>query len=173
MDVTRVDRFVRYWQRIHARTRRVVECIPEADLEWSPVDGKWSPGDLTRHLAVIERYMFIETVCGRPSSYTGEPRALATGKQAVLALYDRLHEESVALIEALDDSRLQERCTTPAGASIPVGAWLRAMIEHEIHHRAQIYTLLGQRGVPTPPLFGLSAETVASRAGATPDDADS
>lgn len=164
MDVLEIDRFVRYWQRIHARTRRVIERIPESDLEWSPVAGKWSSGDLVRHLAVIERYMFIETARGHASTYRGESRSMAEGLDAVLALHDRLHEESVGLVSAMPDARLGERCTTPAGATVPVGAWLRAMIEHEIHHRAQIYSLLGQLGVETPPLFGLTAETVASRA---------
>jgi uncharacterized damage-inducible protein DinB len=34
------------------------------------------------------------------------------------------------------------------------------MIEHEIHHRAQIYVYLGVLGVTTPPLFGLTSEQV-------------
>lgn len=167
MDVISTERFVRYWQGIHARSRRVIDCIPAHAIEWSPVAGKWTLGDLVRHLAVIERYMFVETACGRPSRYDGEGRALAAGKDAVISLYDRLHAESLAIVAAFPDARLGGRCMTPAGAEIAVGAWLRAMIEHEVHHRAQIYTLLGQLGTPTPPLFGLTAEAVAARASRT------
>jgi uncharacterized damage-inducible protein DinB len=34
------------------------------------------------------------------------------------------------------------------------------MIEHEIHHRGQIYLMLGILGVPTPPIYGLTEEQV-------------
>jgi uncharacterized damage-inducible protein DinB len=38
------------------------------------------------------------------------------------------------------------------------------MIEHEAHHRGQLYLMLGLRGVPAPPLYGLTSEEVAARA---------
>lgn len=38
--------------------------------------------------------------------------------------------------------------------------WLRLMPEHEIHHRGQIYALLGLLDVPAPPLYGLTSEEV-------------
>jgi uncharacterized damage-inducible protein DinB len=38
------------------------------------------------------------------------------------------------------------------------------MVEHESHHRGQIYLMLGMLGVKTTPLFGLTAEEVQARA---------
>jgi uncharacterized damage-inducible protein DinB len=46
---------------------------------------------------------------------------------------------------------------------MPAWKWLRAMVEHEIHHRGQIYLMLGMIGVPTPPLHGLTSEAVRER----------
>jgi uncharacterized damage-inducible protein DinB len=37
------------------------------------------------------------------------------------------------------------------------------MVEHEVHHRGQIYLMLGMLGVATTPLFGLTSEEVRSR----------
>jgi uncharacterized damage-inducible protein DinB len=37
------------------------------------------------------------------------------------------------------------------------------MVEHEVHHRGQIYVMLGMLGVSTPPLFGLTSEEVRAR----------
>ena len=37
------------------------------------------------------------------------------------------------------------------------------MVEHEVHHRAQIYLMLGVLGVDTPPLYGLTEEEVKER----------
>jgi uncharacterized damage-inducible protein DinB len=39
-----------------------------------------------------------------------------------------------------------------------------AALEHEIHHRGQVYIYLSLLGVATPPLYGLTSEEVRSRA---------
>jgi uncharacterized damage-inducible protein DinB len=148
--------FLEYLDRVHARTRRVVACIPAESLEWVPGPGRWTAGDQVRHLAGIERWMYAETVWGRPSRYPGHGRALADGLAAVLAYYDALHAESRALFAALAPARWTGHATTPAGTPITTWKWLRAMLEHEAHHRGQLYFTLGMLGVPTPPIFGLS-----------------
>ena len=163
MEVTRIAPFLDYLDRVHERTRRIVVLIPPADLEWAPAPGKFSFGVLVRHLANFERWMYAETVHGRPTRYPGHGPELASGKEAVLDYYDRLHDESRALFAELTDARLAEKCATPAGTPITVGKWLRAMVEHEAHHRGQLYLMLGMRGVTTPPIYGLTSEDVRAR----------
>jgi uncharacterized damage-inducible protein DinB len=63
----------------------------------------------------------------------------------------------------LTDLEFAAHSITPAGAKISTWKWLRAMIEHEAHHRGQIYLMLGMRGVPTPPIYGLTSEQLAAR----------
>jgi uncharacterized damage-inducible protein DinB len=163
MEIVRVAPFLEYLDRVHERTRRVVNCVRAEDLEWQASPGRMTPGDLIRHLATIERYMYAETVHGRPSAFPGQGRELADGLDATKAFYDRLHAESRALFAELTDERLNEKCLTPAGTPITVGKWLRAMLEHEAHHRGQLYFILGMRGAPTPPIYGLTAEQVRER----------
>jgi uncharacterized damage-inducible protein DinB len=160
MEVIRVAPFLEYLDRVHERTRRIVDRVREEDLEWQAAAGRLTPGELIRHLAGIERFMYAETVHGRPSRYPGHGRDLADGLEATKAYYDRLHAESRDLFASLTDERLAEKCRTPADTPITVGKWLRAMIEHEAHHRGQLYFLLGMRGVATPPIYGLTAEQV-------------
>ena len=163
MEIRDLATFLDYLKGFHARTRRVILCVPPEDLEWSPAPGKFSFGDLARHLAGIERYMYGETVQGKPSRYAGHGRDLADGFDAVMAYYDRLHEESRAIFASLDDEALNRKCMTPAGTPITTWKWLRAMFEHEAHHRGQIYMMLGLRGVKSPPLYGLTEEEVVAR----------
>jgi uncharacterized damage-inducible protein DinB len=120
-------------------------------------------GDLVRHLATIERYMYAETVAGRPSRYPGCGRDLADGYEAVLGYLDRLDVEAEVIIAALTDADLKGKCQTPAGVAITTWKWLRAMCEHEAHHRGQIYLMLGMLEVATPPLYGLTSEEVRER----------
>jgi uncharacterized damage-inducible protein DinB len=107
--------------------------------------------------------MYAETVAGRPTRYAGCGRELADGYDAVLAYLDRLHAESKTIMGELTDADLQRKCQTPAGTAITTWKWLRAMCEHEAHHRGQIYLMLGLLEVPTPPLFGLTSEEVRAR----------
>jgi uncharacterized damage-inducible protein DinB len=74
-----------------------------------------------------------------------------------------LHRESVDIISAFSPDDLNRRCTTPDGASIPTWKWLRSMVEHEIHHRGQIYIYLSLLETPAPPIYGLTSEQVRER----------
>ena len=163
MEIRSVRQFLEYWTSVRGRTRRVVECIPPERLEWTHRAGAFTLGDLVRHLAAIERYMYAETVAGRPSRYPGCGRELADGFENILAYFDRLDAEAREIIGGLSDGDLQRKCQTPAGTPITTWKWLRAMVEHEVHHRGQIYRMLGLLQVPTPPLYGLTSEEVRAR----------
>jgi len=158
--VSRLPEFLDYLKSVHGRTRRIIECIPADQIEWAPAPGRFTLGEIVRHLAGIERWMYAETVHGRPTAYPGHGRDLADGFAATLAYYDRLHEESRALFSQLTEEDLERKSTTPANAPITTWKWLRAMIEHEAHHRGQLYQSLGLLGVKTPPIYGLTAENV-------------
>ena len=152
--------FLDYLSRIRRRTDAIVRCIPRQHIEWSLQPGRFTLGDVVRHLASIERFMYAENARGRPSRYPGHGRELADGYEAVLDYFARLHDESMEVFSGLSEAEFNGTCRTPAGAEIHVWKWLRAMIEHEVHHRGQLYVYLGMLGVATPPIFGLTSEQV-------------
>lgn len=163
MQINDLPTFLDYFDKIHQRTMRVARCIPHDKVEWTYHEGKFTLGDLVRHIATINRYMFAETVSGRPSRYAGCGQELADEYDQVIAFAERLHRESVQIISQLSPEALNGKCATPEGTSITTWKWLRAMIEHEIHHRGQMYLYLGMLGVDTPPLYGLTSEQVRER----------
>ncbi len=71
MQIQDLNVFLEYREKVHQRTTRVARCIPPDKVEWSYQEGKFAMGDPLRHIATIERYMFAETVAGRPSRYEG------------------------------------------------------------------------------------------------------
>jgi uncharacterized damage-inducible protein DinB len=161
--ITSIDGFLSYVDSVRGRTKRVVAAIPSEHIEWTHRDGAFTLGDLVRHVGATERYMFAETARGNPSAYPGHGRDLADGYEAVVSYLDRTHEEALEIYRSLTPEALAGRCTTPAGTSISTWKWLRAMIEHEIHHRGQLYLMLGMLGVRTPPLYGLTEEQLRDR----------
>lgn len=172
MEITDIHSFLSYYAKVKSRTRKLFSCIPPDKIEWTYQPGKFTVGDLIRHLANIERYMYAETVLLRESSYKGCGKEYAEGYENVLAYYDHLFEESKTLFVTLSQEDLQRKCKTPGGIEITTWKWLRAMVEHEVHHRGQLYTYLGLLGIKTPPIFGLSSEEVISRSGSPGNEAN-
>lgn len=163
MQIIDINAFLDYYQSVRARTRRLLPLVPPDRLEWSYRPGKFTLGDQVRHIAAIERFLYAETVLGRPSQYAGCGPELASGYEATLAFFDRCHAETLEILRPLTPERLQQKCYPLGGPGLTVWKWLRLLPEHEIHHRGQLYLYLAILGVETPPIFGLTSETVALR----------
>jgi uncharacterized damage-inducible protein DinB len=163
MEILTIQPFLDYFGNSRGRTLRVARCIPLGRVDWTYAPGKFTLGDLLRHLAVTERYMFAENVQNRPSRYTTHGKELADGLEDIFALLGRLHAESMEIFSKLTNEDLRRKSTTPGGTEISTWKWLRAMTEHEAHHRGQIYLYLSMLGVETPPIFGLTSEQVRAR----------
>jgi uncharacterized damage-inducible protein DinB len=163
MEIQKIETFLPYLDTIHERTVRVVKAIPPEKLEWRHTEGVFSPGDLARHIAAVERYTFTENALGRPSRYPGCGSELADGLDNVIAFMERMHCEAVDLLKTMTPEMLVGKGVSPAG--VPITAWklLRAMVEHEIHHRGELYVYLALAGVPRPPLYGVTEPELRSR----------
>lgn len=161
MEILSIPPFLEYCDKVRERTLRLIKVVPPDQLDWSYKPGKFSIGDQIRHIATIERYMFAETIAGRPSAYQGCGKELADGYDNVLTFFNELHEQSLTIFRQLSDADLQRKCTTPGHVEMRIWKWMRAMVEHEIHHRGELYIYLNLLGIKTPPMYGLTAEEVA------------
>jgi uncharacterized damage-inducible protein DinB len=163
MEITTIGPFLDYYEKIRQRTLKAIRFIPPEKMDWTYKEGKFTFADLIRHLGSIERYMYAENALLRPNRYPGHDKNLADGYEHVLAYLDRTHKESMEMFARLSDDDLQKKCKTPVDTEITVWKWLRAMVEHEIHHRGQIYTYLSMIGESALPLYGLTSEEVFER----------
>jgi uncharacterized damage-inducible protein DinB len=163
MEIRTIEHFLDYFERIRERTLRVARCIPPERIDWTYKEGRFSFADILRHLAATERYMYAENARLLPSRYPGHGAELAEGYTAVFEFMNRMHTEAVEIFRSLSDDDLKRKCLTPGGAEIAVWKWLRAMVEHEVHHRGQLYLYLGLLDIPSPPIFGLTSEEVKMR----------
>jgi uncharacterized damage-inducible protein DinB len=158
MEVQNIDSFLSYFESIRGRTLRVVRAMPPDKIELRHSDGVFSFGDLARHIVAVERHVFCETVFGRPSRYRSCGPELADGFDNVLSYMERMHAEAVAEFRKITPQQLAGNGISPIGKSVPVNALLRAMVEHEAHHRGEMYVYLALAGVARPPLYGVTEE---------------
>jgi hypothetical protein len=61
MEIRTIQPFLHYFGNVRERTMRVARCIPPDKIDWTYAPGKFTLGDILRHLAVAERYMWAET----------------------------------------------------------------------------------------------------------------
>lgn len=163
MEIRDIDTFLKYYDRVKSRTTRLFSYIPPDQIEWSYQEGKFTIGDLIRHLANIERYLYAETIQHRPARYQGCGTEYASGYEATIQYYHERYEESKVIFQGLSNEDLLKKCKTLDGFEITTWKWLRALVEHEIHHRGQLYVYLGMLGVKTPPIYGLTSEEVITK----------
>jgi uncharacterized damage-inducible protein DinB len=163
MEIKTTGPFLDYYEKIRQRTLKAISFIPPERMDWTYKEGKFTFADLIRHIASIERYMYTENARLLPSRYPGHGKDLADGYEQVIAYFNKAHKESMEIFGRLTDDDLQKKCRTPGGVEITVWKWLRAMVEHEIHHRGQIYIYLSMIGESASPLYGLTSEEVFER----------
>jgi uncharacterized damage-inducible protein DinB len=163
MEIISISSFLDYYERIRERTNRLIKVIPPEHFDFAYLPGKFTIADQIRHIAAIERFMFAENVAGRKSSYPGAGKELADGYDNVLNFFNDCHRESVAIIGNLSDEDLHRKCTTPGNTEMATWKWLRAMVEHEIHHRAELYIYVNLLKIKTPPMFGMTSEEVLEK----------
>src|SRR5208337_636669 len=167
MEILTIAPFLDYFEKVRSRTMRLVACIPYEQLEWQCAEGKFTPGDLARHIAAVERYVFAESVAGGRNRYFGCGRELADGHDQVVRFMERMHAESMNIFSRLGDDGLQKKCVSADGTPMSTWKLLRVMLEHEIHHRGELYAYLGLLGVTVPPLYGLTSEQLQAIAAGT------
>ncbi|WP_261511657.1 DinB family protein [Chryseobacterium paludis] len=160
MEIRSAQSFIDYYEKVRARTNRLIEVIRPEHLDFSYKPGKFTVGDQIRHIAAIERSMYGETILGRKSAYQGCGKELADGYDNIISYFNEMHRQTIEIISSLSDEDLNRKCLTPANNEITIWKWLRAMTEHEIHHRGELYIYLNLLDVKTPQIYGFSAEEV-------------
>jgi uncharacterized damage-inducible protein DinB len=150
-----------------ANTRKSLERVPEGKFDWKPHAKSMSMGALAAHIATLSRVgkMALETPSydmNPPGGQQTRPPELKT-KAEILAFFDKQVPETRAAIAAASDEALMTPWTLSNGGktifTLPRVDVLRAMLmNHLIHHRAQLGVYLRLNDVPVPSIYGPSAD---------------
>jgi uncharacterized damage-inducible protein DinB len=167
--IATIAAFEDYFEGVRRRTIGFFRAIPEDRIDWAPLAGEYTCGDIIRHVAASES-MFVGAALDGRWRYAGHARAQGATLAAALAHLDAGHAAAAAALRRAGDVELgAPRPSLDAGAR-PVKAWrlLMAMVEHEVHHRSQLASYLTWMGVEAPDVFGLGVEDVERLAGVAP-----
>jgi uncharacterized damage-inducible protein DinB len=148
-------------------TRKTLERVPDEKWDWKPHEKSGTVGWLTSHLATMPEWapMTLQTEeldyapVGGPAY---QPPKIANRREA-LAAFDKGCAAARAAIAGASDQEMVKNWSLLAGGknvfTLPRVGVLRTMImNHMIHHRAQLTVYFRLLGIPVPALYGPSAD---------------
>ena len=154
-------------ERELAVARRTLERYPEGKDDWRPHERSTPLGRLAVHVATLPS--FAKTVLeSEELDFTTRPwapRKFRTGADLV-AIFDEVVAEMWTALRRADFDALNGMWTMRMGDQVLFtgrrGALIRQMmINHIVHHRAQIGVYYRLLGVPVPSVYGPSADEPA------------
>ena len=150
-----------------ATTRKVLAAVPEGRNDWKPHPRSMTLGRLAGHVAELPGWgtttMEQTELDFRPASGPPIQPGVFTTREATLRLFDANVAKARAALAAGSDADYMVPWTLKAGGQIiftmPRIAVIRSFVmNHLIHHRAQLGVYLRLNDIPIPGSYGPSAD---------------
>jgi uncharacterized damage-inducible protein DinB len=144
-------------------TRKLLERLPEGKFDWKPHPKSMSLGGLATHVANIAHWG--EVTLTQPEIDLGGSGVMETAKSRgdLLATFDSNVRATRAALAGKSDPELMASWSLKNSGhtvfTMPKAAvWRSFVMNHLIHHRAQLSVYLRMHDVPVPSMYGPSAD---------------
>ncbi|HKD09891.1 MAG TPA: DinB family protein [Bryobacteraceae bacterium] len=146
-----------------ANTRKVLELVPDDNFAYRPHEKSMTMARLASHVAELPSWAAEVLKKERLDLSPEQKPFLAQSRAELLDRFERNLKEARAAIESSRDEDYSVPWTLAVGGhtvfTIPRAAVLRtAVMNHLIHHRAQLGVYLRLNQIPVPGLYGPSAD---------------
>jgi uncharacterized damage-inducible protein DinB len=150
-----------------ANTRKTLERVPDSKLSWKPHPKSGSMAWMAGHLANLPGWATItikqDSLDLSPDGAPPKPQPEPTSQKEFLATFDKNVAEARAALAGADDATLLKPWsllkTRQVLMTMPKIGCLRAFVlNHIIHHRAQLGVYLRLNDIPVPAIYGPSAD---------------
>ncbi|MGA9116914.1 MAG: DinB family protein [Bacteroidota bacterium] len=148
--------FEEIWKRESEATLKILEAIPQEGLHREVVPGVRSPGRLAWHITTSIPEM-TSRMGLEPGGAAPEDPVPAAAPD-IASAYRRASEGLLGAIASAWTDATLEQVDEMYGERWRRGFTLQALIDHQIHHRAQLTVLLRQLGAAVPGVYGPSRE---------------
>lgn len=139
-----------HWKTVREGLLEALEMLSDEQLGFMPAEGLWSLGKVARHIAEAEEGWFRYVVTGELAAWPecrDEDSATVAAIQELLA---RVHEHTESYLETVADEELAQVVHTPWGDDLSLRWIVWHVLEHEIHHRGEVFLMLGLMGMEAP-----------------------
>lgn len=150
-----------------ATTRKVLTRVPEGRLDFRPHAKSMSMARLAGHVAELPMWAVMtlgqDEFDMRPNGVPPFEAFTYTTQAAALGLFDEHVSKARALLTSTDDAAMMRTWSLKDNGAVvlalPKVAVMRSFVmNHIIHHRAQLGVYLRMTDVPVPSIYGPSAD---------------
>jgi uncharacterized damage-inducible protein DinB len=147
-----------------ANTRKTLERVPEDKFGWKPHEKSGTMIWLAGHVAAIPSYasfIFANDFFDIESRNTPPPEPKS--RKELLEMFEANVKDCRVALQSVTDEKLMQPWSLKAGPktffTMPRVSVIRAMVmNHLIHHRAQLTVYLRMNNVPVPAIYGPSGD---------------
>lgn len=140
-----------HWEEARGYLLQALDRFSDEELKFTPYPGAWSAGEVACHIAETEEgwtHGGMQRVWQQvPAYYVQDYPTVA----ALKTLLTQVHERTLEYMHAEPAESLDQRIALSEGETT-VRWILWHVIEHEIHHRGEIFLMLGMLGKQGPEL---------------------
>ncbi len=150
-----------------ANTRKTLERVPGNKLDWKPHQKSTTMGGLATHLATLPTWAVstveLDTLDLAPKGGPVPLQPPAKSPKEALETFDKnVSAARAAILEASDEHLRKPWTLLISGRRIftlpRIGVLRTVVMNHMIHHRAQLGVYLRLNDVPVPAIYGPSAD---------------
>lgn len=148
-------------------TRKTLERVPEGKADWAPHAKSMKMGRLAGHLAELSGWgasiIGQDSLDFRPVGAPPTQPVVMTSRAQILEVFDKKVAEARQQLAGASDETLLKNWTLLSGGqtimTMPRVAFLRSFVmNHIVHHRAQLGVYLRMNEVAVPSVYGPSAD---------------
>lgn len=146
-------------------TRKLLQAVPEKDINYKPSEISWTMGELAQHIATIY-YWYVGTLTRDVYDMATDnlERGDTNDIKATLALFESNVEKARAALQSLTEEKLMANWTMKAGDKVLLGPMPRGIVSrgflfnHIYHHRGELVVYLRATGNKVPGMYGPTYE---------------
>jgi uncharacterized damage-inducible protein DinB len=144
-------------------TRKLLERVPEDRLDWKPHAKSFSLGELATHVSTLPMWGSITVNEAEIDGAAAGRMPMLRSRAELLEAFDKHVADTRAAITGKTDAELMAPWTLKHNGqtvfTMPkASVWRSFVMNHLIHHRAQLSVYLRMQDVPLPSMYGPSAD---------------
>jgi uncharacterized damage-inducible protein DinB len=161
-----VDMLLPEFDHEMATTRRLLERVPDDRLSWTPHAKSFTLAQLAQHVATIPMWGTMTLTSNELDLAGGFTNPPAESRAALVKLFDENAARARSELTGKTDAELMAPWTLKRGADIifsmpKASVWRSFVMNHLVHHRAQLSVYLRMQDVPLPAMYGPTADEQA------------
>ncbi len=146
------NEFFGHWVEARQGLLQALDLLKDAHLDFTPREGLWSLRETLVHIASAEDGWFRYGVERSNQSWdeTGIERASYPTVESVRKLLIDVHQKTEDFLSRVPEDQIDRPVALPWGGQTTLRWVIWHVLEHEIHHRGEVFLMLGLLGMEGP-----------------------